>query len=251
MDDEELSIMMATVGAGPCRDQVDAVEEPKVRLRLNKAACERLIMAPFLLDPVIGQDIRARRDAARSLRLQEAAERKRQAIQKALRTAMVAAKAIARMRSRAIAARAAVAAAKASEAQSGQPLASAATAKLPARKPRQTRAERRQSIVARLRNQRPLVESWQQGSLQAMYELDFTAEPEPESESAGISDPPEASAMRDPAGASAQYHGDGLSKTTSSLGARTSSKCDYTGEAFDTDDLVHQFLTLLVSSKRN
>lgn len=256
MDDEELSIMMASVGAGPARDQVDAVEEPKVRLRLNKAACERLIMAPFLLDPVIGQDIRARRDAARSLRLQEAAERKRQAVQKALRTAMVAAKAIARMRSRAIAARAAVTAAKASAAQSSQSLASVATAKLPARKPRQTRAERRQSIVARLRNQKPLVESWQKGSLQALYELEFTAEPQPEPESESpanlprIPDPPEASAMRDPAAASAQHHGEGMSRTASSLGARTSSTCDYTGEAFETDELVHQFLTLLVSAKR-
>ena len=252
MDDEEISVWMASVDGGAAHEEVNAVEVPKVRLKLNKAACDRLIMAPFLLDPVIGHDIRARRDAARSQRLQEAAEHKRHAIQTALRTAMVAAKAIARMRSRAIAARAAVATAKASTAHPGAALAGGGTNRS-GRKA--SRKERRQSTVDRLRNQQPLLESWWQGDLQGMYELEFTPEPEPEPESktSAMSDPTDSSAMRDPAAAlavgSAQETSDELAKTTSSLGARTSSKRDYTGVAFDTTDLVHQFLTLLVSAK--
>ena len=231
---------------GPCRDQVDAVEEPKVRLRLNKAACERLIMAPFLLDPVIGQDIRARRDAARSLRLRKP-RAKRQAIQKALRTAMVAAKAIARMRSRAIAARATVAAAKASEAQSGQLLASAATGSFLRASPTKIGPSAGVCTVARLRNQRPL----------GGCSRDFAGDVRVRLHSgAGPSQNPRESRIPGSLGNARQrelqrYHDDGMSKTTSSLGARTSSKCDHTEKHLMPDDPVQQFLTLLVSSKRN
>ena len=74
--------------------------------------------------------------------------------------------------------------------------------------------------------------------MQTMYEIDFAAEPQPE---------PEDAAMRDPA--ATQRDDDDLEATTSSLGARTSSKSEYTGEEFDTEELVQQFLVLLVSGK--
>lgn len=257
MTDEELSVMMMAAVADDAGHEAEAdvpaagaTRPTKQRLRLNQAACERLIMAPFLLDPIIGHDIRSRRDAARSLRLQEAAERKREAVQKALRTAMVVAKAIARMRSRATVARANVAAARSFMAEPGPPSALPAAAKLPARKPPKTRG----STVARLRNRQvpnaaanslaqqagpgAFVESWCHGTLQTMYEIDFAAEPQPE---------PEDAAMRDPA--ATQRDDDDLEATTSSLGARTSSKSEYTGEEFDTEELVQQFLVLLVSGK--
>ena len=87
MTDEELSVMMMAAVADDAGHEAEAdvpaagaTRPTKQRLRLNQAACERLIMAPFLLDPIIGHDIRSRRDAARSLRLQEAAERKREAM---------------------------------------------------------------------------------------------------------------------------------------------------------------------------
>lgn len=255
MSDEELSVMMAAAVADDAGHEADvpaaSTRPTKQRLRLNKAACERLIMAPFLLDPIIGQDIRDRRDAVRSLRLQEAAERKREAVQKALRTAIVVAKAIARMRSRATVARDNVAAARSFWQILDPPSAVPAAAKLPVRKPRKTR----EGTIARLRNlrvpnaaasslaqqagPRPCVEGWYHGSLQTLYEIDFAAEPQPEPEDAAIRDP--AATQRD--------GDDDLEASTSTLGARTSSNSDYTGEEFDTEELVQQFLVLLVSAK--